>query len=149
LPATRDVILEELFGIRQQVAPDEALKIGKALLIIAGCDGLPESELEYALSVARLFGAEREQIEALRRFDYKRADLEHYLTPGGIAPPRVLLHLAIRVTRADGTYSTAERAAIARGAELLGVESSGVTALEALCDLEDALRRTRIAMVYP
>jgi uncharacterized tellurite resistance protein B-like protein len=141
--------LQEFFGIRKSISQDEYLKNGQAILIVAGVDGISDSELEYAICMFEAFGAPAGVLEELRHFDYKNADLEDYMVPGGSAPPRVILYMAMKIARADGHYGEAERESMLRGAELLGMERSAVATIENVVRIEEDLRALRVSLLYP
>lgn len=51
---------------------------------------------------------------------------------------RSLLYQAIKMSRADGDYHDKEKAAVARAAEILGVEQSVVESIESVAKMEDS-----------
>jgi hypothetical protein len=59
------------------------------------------------------------------------------------------LYDAIRVSRADGEYGTAEKAAVAKTARALGIPQSSVNALENLVELEQSVRTLRLSLLHP
>ena len=60
-----------------------------------------------------------------------------------------MLYQAIKMSRADGEceYHEDERAAVARAAQILGVERNIITELESIAELEDATDRLRFALL--
>jgi hypothetical protein len=141
--------LQEFFGIRKSISRDEYLKNGQAILIIAGVNGISDAGMEYAICMFEAFGAPAEVLEELRHFDYKNADLEDCVVPGGSAPPRVILYQAMKIARADWHSWEAQRETMLRGAELLGMERSAVALIENVLRLEEDLCALRIALLYP
>ena len=130
----------------------------KALLIVAGADGLSPSEAEYFADWQKMCGAPEATIEALRKFDYGSVDVEEVirlfneLTKQAPAQAegmkRSLLYDAIRLASVDGDYSESERKALHNVASLLGVESRTVAALERQVELENLVRANRLALLY-
>ncbi|RQH21089.1 hypothetical protein D5R40_31690, partial [Okeania hirsuta] len=57
-----------------------------------------------------------------------------------------LLYQAIKMSRADGFYHEKEKAAVAKAAEILGVDSKVVVSLESIAEMEDTADRLRIAL---
>jgi len=128
---------------------DVAVNYGGALMAIAGADGeLAEKEFQwYVDEQALLMVDSQEYIETLRKFDWKNANIEELLNSIKYDFPvnfrRVMLYQAIKMSRADGVYQEKEKAAVARAAEILGIERSIVISIESLAEMEDASERLR------
>ena len=57
-----------------------------------------------------------------------------------------MLYQAIKMSRADGVYHDKEKAAVARAAQILGVERSVVASLESLVEIEESADKLRLAI---
>src|SRR5436190_4945474 len=103
--------------------PEQMIHLcAKAQLIIAGADGLSPQELEDCHGLGRVFGATDAMIEEIKKFDYKTAKLEDHL-PAEIRPfGRAFLYFAVKISSADGKYSSEERASVRKAAKALGVD---------------------------
>jgi len=126
--------------------------IACALKIVLAADGrVGGAELNTYLETCRRFGAPDDMLEELRDFDTSCMTLDacfQGIDPDSI-PARSLLYDAIRIAKADGSYDRAERAAVTRAAELLGLDDTWVTQITALVDAEEALHRMRVTMLLP
>ena len=131
---------------------DVAVKYGGALMAIAGADGeLAEAEFQWYVDEQELLMVDpQEYIETLRQFDWKNANIEELLNGIGynfsINFRRVMLYQAIKMSRADGSYHEKEKAAVAKAAEILGIERSIVVSLESLAEMEESTERLRLAL---
>ncbi len=140
------------YNITAPVDFDVAVKYGGALMAIAGADGeLAEKEFQwYVDEQALLMVDSQEYIETLRKFDWKNANIEELLSNIKYDFPvnfrRVMLYQAIKMSRADGIYQEKEKAAVAKAAEILGLERSMVVSIESLAEMEDASERLRLAL---
>src|SRR5690349_16928024 len=78
MPIGYSLYLKEIYGITAEhaaAAPAEVQLVAmKALLVVAGADGLSTSEHAYFLEWQKACGAPESTIAALREFDYARAD---------------------------------------------------------------------------
>ncbi|MGK7904121.1 MAG: TerB family tellurite resistance protein [Hormoscilla sp.] len=128
------------------------VKYGCALMAIAGADGeLAEAELEWFIDEQKLLMVESEEyIETIRKFDWKNANIEELLSGIKYDFPlnfrRAILYQAIKMSRADGIYHEKEKAAVAKAAELLGIERSVLVSLESVAEMEEATDRLRLAL---
>ena len=127
--------------------PKDAGAASRAGLIIAGSDGLSEEELVHALGIAKIMGAPEQELEALRNFDYRNANLDDFLTPGVRALAKVFLYDSIKVCSSDGPYSDAEREHIHKAAASLGVDDATVSAIESLVAAEHGLQELRFSLL--
>ena len=129
-----------------------AVNYGGALMAIAGADGdLAEAEFQWFIDEQEIILVESEEyIETLRKFDWKNANIEELLSgiryDFSLNARRVLLYQAIKMSRADGIYHEEEKAAVARAAEVLGIERSVLVSLESLAEMEEASERLRLAL---
>ena len=141
------------YNLTKPIDFDVAVNYGGALMAIAGADGtLAEQEFQWYVSEQELLLANPEEyIEALRKFDWKNANIEELL--GGIRYDfplnfrRTMLYQAIKMSRADGIYQEKEKAAVAKAAEILGIDRSTAVSLESLTEMEDATERLRLALL--
>jgi uncharacterized tellurite resistance protein B-like protein len=136
-------------GAAEELQPERVARQARALMIIIGADGrITEPEQQSFLELARLLGADESLIGELRGFDYRKARLEDYLEPTDQQGARRLLYDAITIAHADG-YQDAEHDAAHRAAEILRVDHSAFTAIEALVEMEISLRHARAALLSP
>jgi tellurite resistance protein len=136
-------------GAADELAPESVARQARALMIIIGADGrISDPEKQAFLELARLLGATDAMIAELRGFDYLHERLEDYLEPADPPVARRLLYDAITIAHADG-YADAERDAARRAAEILRVDASALTAIEALVEMEVSLRHARAALLNP
>ncbi|NEP12606.1 MAG: hypothetical protein F6K14_20830 [Symploca sp. SIO2C1] len=140
------------YNITQPVDFDVAVNYGVALMAIAGADGeLVEAEFQWYVDEQELLMVDsQEYIETLRKSDWKSAKLEELLKGISYSFPlnfkRSMLYQAIKMSRADGSYHDKEKAAVAKAAEILGIEHSVVVSLESVAELEAATERLRLAL---
>ncbi|NET61869.1 MAG: hypothetical protein F6K47_38855 [Symploca sp. SIO2E6] len=140
------------YNIEQPIDFDVAVNYGAALMAIAGADGeLVEKEFQWYIDEQELLMEDsKEYIDTLRKFDWKNAKLDELL--GGISYnfplnfKRSMLYQAIKMSGADGSYHDKEKAAVAKAAELLGIERSVVVSLESLAELEQATEKLRLSL---
>ncbi|GGA15868.1 TerB family tellurite resistance protein [Okeania sp. KiyG1] len=131
---------------------DVAVNYGGALMAIAGADGeLAEKEFQWYIDEQELLMVDpAEYIEALRKFDWKNANIEELLSGIKYDFPlnfrRSMLYQAIKMSRADGVYQEKEKAAVAKAAEILGIERSMLVSIESLAEMEEASERLRLAL---
>lgn len=140
------------YNATQPVDLDVALKYSTALMAIAGADGeLADAELQWYLDEQEILLDEpQEYLEALQTVDWQSASVEELLSGISYDFPlnfrRTMLYQAIKMCRADGQYHDAEKAAVAKAADILGIERSVVVSLESLAEMEDATQRLRLAL---
>ncbi|NEO40922.1 MAG: hypothetical protein F6J90_33150 [Moorea sp. SIOASIH] len=124
----------------------------KAIMAIASADGeLAQAELDWFVEEQNMMGVPSELIEEnILKFDGENLDIQQLL--GGIHHDfpvnfkRCMLYQAIKMSRADGVYHDKEKAAVARAAEILGIERSVVVSLESLIEIEESGDRLRLAL---
>jgi len=140
------------YNITSPVDFDVAVKFGAVLMAIAGADGeLAEAEFQWFIDEQEIILIETEEyIETLRKFDWKNANLEELLKgikyDFSINFRCVLLYQAIKMSRADGIYHEKEKAAVAKAAEVLGIERSVLVGLESMAEMEEVTERLRVAL---
>ncbi|NEQ77752.1 MAG: hypothetical protein F6K23_34925 [Okeania sp. SIO2C9] len=143
---------EHRYNLTAPIDFDVAVKYGGALMAIAGADGeLAEKEFQWYIDEQEILLVDSaEYIEALRKFDWKNANIEELLSGIKYDFPlnfrRSMLYQAIKMSRADGVYQEKEKAAVAKAAEILGIERSIVISIESLAEMEDASERLRLAL---
>lgn len=143
---------KQRYNATQPIDFDVAVNYGGALMAIAGADGqLAEAEFQWYVDEQELLMVDsQEYIEALRQFDWKNANIEELLSGISYDFPlnfrRSMLYQAIKMSRADGSYHEKEKAAVAKAAEILGIERSVVVSLESLAELEESTERLRLAL---
>ncbi|MEL7036512.1 MAG: TerB family tellurite resistance protein [Cyanobacteria bacterium J06592_8] len=140
------------YNITQPIDFDVAVNYAGALMAIAGADGqLAEAELQWYIDEQELLMVDpQEYIETIRQFDWKSAKIEELLSGISYSFPlnfrRAMLYQAIKMSRADGSYHEKEKAAVAKAAEILGIERSVVVSLESVAELEESTERLRLAL---
>jgi uncharacterized tellurite resistance protein B-like protein len=143
--------LRETYGVSGIPAP-MFRTIACALKHVLAADGaIHGAELNAYLEMCRRYGAPDDMLHELRDFDPSETSLEACLKdldPDSF-PARGLLYDTIRIAKADGDYANAERAAVKRAAELLGIEDEWLVHITALADAEEALRALRVSMLLP
>ncbi|NES18108.1 MAG: hypothetical protein F6K41_04075 [Symploca sp. SIO3E6] len=143
---------KQRYNLTQPIDFDVAVNYGGALMAIAGADGeLVEKEFQWYVDEQALLTIDsQEYIETLRKFDWKNAKLEDLLSGISYSFPlnfkRSMLYQAIKMSRADGSYHDKEKAAVAKAAEILGIERSVLVSLESLTELEQATEQLRLAL---
>lgn len=134
------------------IPADRFLSIARALKVVLAADGTVHgAEVNAYLEACRRYGAPDAMLEELRAFDPADTTLESCfqgMDPDSI-PARALLYEAVRIAKADGTFADAERRAVERAAELLGLDEEWLANITALVDAEDALRALRTRMLVP
>jgi uncharacterized tellurite resistance protein B-like protein len=129
---------------------DETLRYLLSLKIILAADGLHPLE-EHALTRGmQLMGVPEGICVAVQQFEVQRARLEDYLPRTATrARARLLVYDAVRLASADGLYADAEREAVARAAQALGVDMFAVRALEGLVQMERVVEQLRRGLLQP
>ncbi len=140
------------YNITAPIDFDVAVNYGGTLMAIAGADGeLAEKEFQWYVDEQEiLFVDSQEYIETLRKFDWKNANIEELLNGIKYDFPlnfrRAMFYQGIKMIRAVGFYQEKEKAAVAKAAEILGIERSMVISIESLAEMEDATERLRLAL---
>ena len=140
------------YNLTQPIDFDVAVNYGAALMAIAGADGeLAEAEFQWYIDEQELLVTNPDEyVETLRKLDWKAVNLEEVLSGISYSFPlnfrRSMLYQAIKMSRADGAYHDREKAAVAKAAQILGIERSVVVSLESMAELEDASERLRLAL---
>jgi len=132
------------------VPPQYVLGYLKALKIVIAADGTVSDREMHALRLGmRYMGVPETMRQEIEDFDPQEARLLQVL-PGfrlGGIEARYLLRDAIELASSDGVYAQAERNAVNRIANILGVSSELVRTLESLVELERAARRLKKALL--
>ena len=140
------------YNLTKPIDFEVGVKYAQVLMAIAGADGeLAAGELQWYIDEQELLMDDAtEYIEAVRKLDWKNADIEELLSGIKYDFPlnfrRTLLYQAIKMCRADGTYHAKEKTSVAKAAELLGIDRSMVVSLASLAELEEAAERLRLAL---
>ena len=140
------------YNVTAPVSVDVGKNYVRAIVAIASADGeLAQEELDWFVEEQRLLGAPSDFIEEnIIKFDGKNANIEELLSgihyDFSLNFRRCMLYQAIKMSRADGVYHEKEKAAVARAAEILGIERSVVVTLESLVEIEDSADKLRLAI---
>lgn len=140
------------YNLTKPVDFDVAINYGVALMAIAGADGeLAEAELQWYLDEQDILLADaQEYIEAIRKADWKNANIDELLSGISYDSPvnfrRTMLYQAIKMCRADGSYHDKEKATVAKAAAILGIERNVLVSLESLAELEESTERLRLSL---
>ncbi|MDJ0618426.1 MAG: TerB family tellurite resistance protein [Calothrix sp. MO_192.B10] len=143
---------QKKYNVTAPISTDVARNYLKVIVAIASADNeLAQKELDWFVEEQNLVGVPSDLIEEnIIKFDGKGADIEqllagiHYDFP--INFRRCMLYQAIKMSRADGVYHDKEKAAVARAAQILGIERSVVASLESLVEIEESADRLRLAI---
>ncbi len=129
---------------------EETLRYLLSLKIILAADGLHPLE-EHALTRGmQLMGVPEPICTAVQQFEVAGADLEAYLPRTATrSRARLLVYDAVRLASADGLYADAEREAVSRAAQALGVDLFSVRALEGLVQMERVVEQLRRGLLQP
>lgn len=134
---------------RKPPSEKDGLAYLKAVKIIVGADGeIAEGEQKALRAGMRRLGLAKDLCQQLEDFDFKAHKLEEVLPQmkkGGLRA-KMLLRDAIEISSADGHYADAEREAVKKTADLLGVDQQTVQMIEALVELERGARHLRKAL---
>jgi uncharacterized tellurite resistance protein B-like protein len=148
--------LEQTYGTDRHLPRENLIQYGKAIMLIVGADGtISDAEMACWMGIAKAMGVSDDVREEWRKFDWRHSRLEDCI-PGLSTDPQnpgeltlAFLYDAIRISRADGVYGAAEKAAVAKAARALGIPQSSVNALESLVELEQSVRTLRLSLLYP
>ena len=144
-------LLREMWGFPAGVPEDERLDYLKAIMACAGASReLAPAEREWVIGYGAACGAHQATVDALEAYpcDEDVVTILERNMPVAETWGRVAVFDAIRAANADAAYSDEERAAVRREASTLGISEDVVVALEALHEQEQALKRTRVALVF-
>jgi len=148
--------LEQTYGLNTHLSREHLIQYGKAIMFIVGADGtISDAERACWMGIARAMGVPDDVREEWLKFDWRDGRLEDCI-PGLSTDPQnpgeltlAFLYDAIRVSRADGVYGAAEKAAVAKTARALGIPQSSVNALESLVELEQSVRTLLLSLLHP
>lgn len=156
MPAARNLYVYEIYGadppIEVDTHQDRLAAYAKALLVVAGADGMSTAEMDHFVAWQHTSGHPKDLIEELQHFDYRSADVKQVITAfrelveQTPEAKRMLIYDALRIAHADGKYSASERKALQQVAEELGVDRTIVIALEGVVSVEFAARQMRLAI---
>jgi uncharacterized tellurite resistance protein B-like protein len=156
MPAARNLYVYDIYGadppISVEADQDRLEAYAKALLVVAGADGMSTAEMAQFISWQHTSGHPKSLIDELQHFDYRSADVKQVITTfrelSEQTPEakRMLIYDAIRLAYADGKYSATERKALQEVAVELGVDRATVIALEGVVSVEVAARQMRLAI---
>jgi uncharacterized tellurite resistance protein B-like protein len=156
MPAARNLYVYEIYGadppIEVNANQDRLKAYAKALLVVAGADGLSTAEMEHFVAWQLTSGQPKSLVEELQHFDYRTADVKQVITEfrdlveQTPEAKRMLIYDALRLAFADGKYSATERKALQHVAEELGIDRTVVIALEGVVSVEAAARQMRLAI---
>lgn len=133
---------------RPDDAEEETLRYLISLKIILGADGLHPLEMHALSRGMQLMGVPEALATTVEQYDVSKERLEDHLPRRSTkAKARLLIYDAVRLSSADRDYSDPERAAVARAAELLAVDSFAVRAIEGLVQMERAVDRMRKSLL--
>lgn len=131
-------------------SPDDGvLGYLKAIKIAICADGkLSSFEMESLRKGMEQIGLSDEQIRQIEDFDVRGVTVDSVMPESELSEEgaRKLLYTTVDTARADGLYSVEEKAAVARIAELLHVETSVLHSIEALVEIEHAAESLRSAL---
>ncbi len=141
-------IAKQFYG-QDIVSEDSWIHYAYALLIITGADGnVSQPEFEWLTKdFLAAIGLTGEYQEKLRKFDYRKANLEEVCEQINFSTTinyrRALLYDAIRMANADDEYTPDEKKAVLRAANLLGVPIYVARTIEGLVNTERSLQYMR------
>src|SRR3989337_669619 len=142
--------LEQTYGLNTHPSREHLIQYGKAIMFIVVADGtISDAERACWMGIARAMGVPDDVRDEWLKFDWRHGRLEDCI-PGLSTDPQnpgevtlAFLYDAIRVSRADGVYAAAEKAAVAKTARALGIPQSSVNALERLAHFGQSFRPLR------
>jgi hypothetical protein len=127
---------------------EETLRYLISLKIILSADGLHPLEYQALSRGMRLMGVPEPMAAMVEDYDVTRQRLEDHLPRRSTRPrSRMLIYDAIRLASADQDYTESEQAAVAKAAEVLGVDLFAVRALEGLVQMERVVDKLRKALL--
>jgi len=144
-------LLREMWNFPSGVPENERLDYLKTIMVCAKGDGeLAPAEKEWVIGYGAACGAEQSTVDALESYeaDEDVGDILARNMPVAETWGRVAIFDAIRASSADEKYRDAEKARIRRMADKLGISDVVVSAIEALNEEEQAMKRKRIGIVF-
>ncbi len=141
-------LLQEAWGYHPLADKGELMLYMKALLVVAGEDGLIDrAERDWVVTYAFDQGLDDAALEELRAYrgGDELAALLAQMDPTALpdellAVRRALLFDAMRAAAADGVFAAEERAAVRRVAGRMGITGADIDALEARFSDRDSAR---------
>jgi uncharacterized membrane protein YebE (DUF533 family) len=148
MPSFDSTAVVQRYG-RQPKSDAEALSYLKALKVIVSADGtLADAEAKALYKGLDRIGTSAQLKKDIESFTTKGVKLDAVIPkfkPGGLRA-RMLLRDAVEICRADGHYAAKEKAAVAKAAQLLGVDEVTIKAIETLVELEHAAKHLSKAL---
>jgi tellurite resistance protein len=140
----------ERYGALPEIPPSNYVLYLQALLVVLGAEGsISRAAWTSVTELIRKLGLSERVVQALKRFDWRTADLGDLLrTLGDSTVARRMLYDAARIAHEDG-FSDAEDEALGRIAATMGVTADVVTAIVGLVRTELALRDMRASILFP
>jgi hypothetical protein len=127
---------------------EETLRYLISLKIILSADGLHPLELHALSRGMQLMGVPEKLAATVEQYDVSRQRLEDHLPKkSSRTRARLLIYDAIRLASADQEYSEPEQSAVAKAAQMLGVDVFAVRALEGLSQLERVVDKMRKSLL--
>jgi hypothetical protein len=137
----RNEALLEVHGVAPEHTHEQAVAMGKAMLVALGSGGpLSPEQMEAFVSIATAYGATPDAIEGWKRFDYASGKVSDHLQ----LDPRLARHMmweAIRICRVGAPPGAAAK--LGNVARALGIDRAVLAPLEAVATGEDALQKAR------
>jgi hypothetical protein len=127
---------------------EEMLRYLISLKLILSTDGLHPLEFHALARGMRLMGVPEHLATMVEEYDVLRQRIEDHL-PRKLTRQRarMLVYDAIRMSSADQEYSEKEAAAVGKAAELLGMDTFALRALEGLVQMERAVDKMRRSLL--
>jgi len=128
---------------------EETLRYLISLKIILNADGLHPLEVHALARGMQLMGVPDHLAATVDQYDVSRQKIEDHLPRKSTrARARLLIYDAIRLSSADHEYSEPEQAAVLQAAQLLGVDTFAVRALEGLVQMERVVDKMRKSLLH-
>jgi len=142
-------LLKQEWGIQNLPSEADRERFAKALMICVNPKGqLNPEERAWAAGLAAAVGTPEQVVTKLDAYACtdQLADL---LAPMGKHVPRLLIYDALRACASDGDLKPHELSTIKASARKLDIPEQEVDALRAIVEEEEALKRRKIAAVFP
>lgn len=140
------------YNIDQPVDFDSGIYHSHILLAMAGADGnLAEEELGWYINELVLLGCTEEYISTVKNLDWRNANIEELLGKINFDFPmnsrKTILYQALKMCRADKEYHQKEREVVQKAAQILGIKTTEVKAIESLVEMEETADQLRYALL--
>ncbi len=140
--------IRQVFGI-QQMSEEAKYNFGSALMMIAGADGevsKPEKDW-YLRNIAVPTNTSEKTIDKILALNLSLNDLEGLInklkSDKNINFGRVLIYTAIKMSKADGRFTTEEKEAVEKAGKLLKVPKNVIESIHYLANTEENLIKLR------